>query len=123
MSSPISSTVGQVFVPVRDMRRAAPWYAELLGFTVDSTSLGHEDTIYDVPVENGPRLALDANHPHFVTSAPARFFFWTDDMAATLRHLDTMDAGDVSEVVDIGSLSFVTFTDPDGNLLMVAEPA
>ena len=76
-----------------------------------------------MPVTDGPRLALDANNPDFVTSAPARFFFWTADMAATLRHLEAMEVSEVSEVVDIGSLTFVTFTDPDGNLLMVAEPA
>ena len=58
-----------------------------------------------------------------MASGPARFFLWTTDIDATVRHLHRVGADDVSEVQDIGSLSFVTFTDPDGNLLMVAQPA
>jgi len=121
--SPISRHVGQVFIPVRDMRRAARWYSELLGFHHEPDHLGHEDTIYDIPTEAGPRLCLDANRPDFVPSGPARFFFWTDDMDGAVRHLRAVGADHVSDVHDIGSLTFVTFTDPDGNLLMVAEPA
>jgi predicted enzyme related to lactoylglutathione lyase len=121
--SPISRQVGQVFVPVRDMRRAAAWYSALLGFDHDPDRLGHEDTIYDIPTDARPGLCLDANRPDFVASGPARFFLWTDDMAATVDHLHRVGAADVSDVLDIGSLSFVTFTDPDGNLLMVAEPS
>ena len=122
MRSPITTHIGQVFIPVRDMESAATWYADLLGFDHARGSLGHGDTIYDVPTETGPRLCLDANRPDFVASGPARFFFWTADIEATLEHLHTLDADEVSEVEDIGSLSFVTFKDPDGNLLMVAEP-
>jgi predicted enzyme related to lactoylglutathione lyase len=121
--SPISRQVGQVFVPVRDMQRAVTWYSALLGLDHDPDRLGHEDTIYDIPTEAGPGLCLDANRPDFVASGPARFFLWTDDMAATVDHLHRVGAADVSDVLDIGSLSFVTFTDPDGNLLMVAEPS
>jgi catechol 2,3-dioxygenase-like lactoylglutathione lyase family enzyme len=123
MSSPLSSRVGQVFIPVRDMPRAVRWYADLLGLDPDPAALGHEDTIYDLPTPGEPRLCLDANRPDFVASGPARFFLWTEDLAATVDHLRSVGAAAVSEVVDVGSLAFVTFEDPDGNLLMVAEPA
>jgi predicted enzyme related to lactoylglutathione lyase len=122
MSSPIKRQVGQVFIPVRDMQAAASWYAELLGLEHETGRLSHEDTIFDIPTETGPRLCLDANRPDFVASGPARFFFWTSDMEATVRHLGEIAADEISEVHDIGSLCFVTFKDPDGNLLMVAEP-
>jgi predicted enzyme related to lactoylglutathione lyase len=123
MTSPIARHVGQVFIPVRDMEKAASWYAELLGFHHESGRLGHGDTIFDIPVEQGPRLCLDANRPDFVASGPARFFFWTHDMEATLDHVRALGAEEISEVEDIGSLEFMTFQDPDGNLLMVAQPS
>jgi catechol 2,3-dioxygenase-like lactoylglutathione lyase family enzyme len=123
MASPISTRVGQVFIPVRDMPASVRWYAALLGFEPDPARLGHEDTIYDLPTHGEPRLCLDANRPDFVASGPPRFFLWTDDLAAAVGHLGTVGAAAVSDVVDVGSLAFVTFEDPDGNLLMVAEPA
>ncbi len=122
MTSPINTEIAQVFIPVRDMRRAVTWYADLLGFDVDHGSLGHEDTIFDIPTDTGPGLCLDANQPDFVASGPARFFFTATDLDATTRHLHAIAAEEVSEPQDIGSVSFVTFRDPDGNLLMVCAP-
>ena len=121
-SSPISRDIGQVFIPVRDMEAAASWYAQLLGLDHTSGNLGPADTVVDIAMESGPRLCLDANHS-FVASGPARFFFWTADMEATVEHLEQMDVAQLSAVEDIGSLSFVTFADIDGNLLMVAQPS
>lgn len=121
MSSPLSTRVGQVFIPVRDMRAAVGWYSRLFGFEVDAGRLGHEDTIFDIPTEGPPYLCLDANQPDFVASGPARYFFLTDDLEATVVHLREVGARDVSPVEDIGSLRFVTFRDPDTNLLMAAQ--
>lgn len=122
MDSPLSTRVGQVFIPVRDMPAAVGWYSRLFGLDVDTGHLGHDDTIYDIPTDGPPYLCLDANQPDFVASGPARYFFLTDDLDATLTHLDAVEAQDVSPVEDIGSLRFVTFRDPDGNLLMAAQP-
>lgn len=121
MSSPLSTRVGQVFVPVRDMPAAVDWYSRLFGLGVDAGQLGHEDTIFDIPTDAPPYLCLDANQPDFVASGPARYFFLTDDLDATVAHLGSVGARDVSSVEDIGSLRFVTFRDPDGNLLMAAQ--
>lgn len=122
MTSPIQRNIGQVFIPVRNMKAAAHWYSDLLGLDHRAGRLGHEDTIFDIPTDAGPNLCLDANRPDFVASGPARFFFWTDDMDATVRHLHKMAADEISEPLDVGSLCFVTFRDPDGNVLMVAKP-
>ena len=122
MSSPLSTSVGQVFIPVRDMREAVAWYSRLFGLDVDAGRLGHDDTIFDIPTDGPPYLCLDANQPDFVASGPARCFFLTDDLDSTLTHLAAVEARDVSPVEDIGSLRFVTFRDPDGNLLMAAQP-
>ena len=121
MSAPIQSRVGQVFIPVRDMGASIRWYAALLGFQPGAAS--HNDTIYDIPTDGETRLALDANQPQFSSSGPPRFFFWTDDMSATVEHLSLLGITITSEVEDIGSVSFVQFADPDGNALMVCQRA
>jgi predicted enzyme related to lactoylglutathione lyase len=121
MSSPIQRTVGQVFIPVRDMPGAVEWYAELLGFEPGAPS--HEGNIFDIPTDGETRLALDANRPDFDPSGPPRFFLWTTDMAATVRHLQHLGVKITSEVEDIGSVFFVQFEDPDGNPLMVCQRA
>lgn len=119
MTSPIQRSIGQVFIPVRDMDDAIAWYADLLGFEPGQSS--HAGTIFDVPTDGETRIALDANRPDFTPSGPPRFFFWTDDMAATVHHLVERDVPITSEVEDIGSVHFVQFEDPDGNPLMVCQ--
>ncbi len=121
MSSPLSTRVGQVFIPVRDMPAAVAWYARLFGFDADTGRLGHGDTIFDIPTDAPPYLCLDANQPDFVASGPARCFFLTEDLDATVAHVGAIGATEVSPVEDIGSLRFATFRDPDGNLLMAAQ--
>lgn len=116
VTSPIRREIGQVFIPVRDVRRAARWYSRLLG--VEAPSPSHEDTIVDLPMEAGPGLALDANAP-FTPDGPPRFFWWADDLGAVVAHLDALGVERASDVVDIGSVAFVQLRDPDGNLLMV----
>jgi catechol 2,3-dioxygenase-like lactoylglutathione lyase family enzyme len=117
--SPIRAQIGQVFVPVRDLKRSARWYADLLGVPVGRPT--HGDTIVDVPMVSGPRLALDANRPDFTADGPPRFFLWTDDIAAAVMHLRDLGVRITSDVEDIGSVLFVHFEDPDGNALMVCQ--
>ena len=119
MQSPIRRHINQVFVPVRDMGRSARWYAAVLGFEAPAAS--HEGTILDIPVDDGPRLCLDANRPDFTADGPPRFFLWTDDLVATVEHLQRLEVRITSDVEDIGSVSFVQFEDPDGNALMVCQ--
>lgn len=121
MQSPIRRHIGQVFIPVTNMERSVRWYADLLSFEPGTAS--HENTILDIPVEDGPRLALDANRPDFTPDGPPRFFFWSDDMAATVAHLRQLGVRITSDVEDIGSVFFVQFEDPDGNPLMVCQRA
>lgn len=119
--SPIQPIVGQVFIPVRDMPPAIDWYSKLLGFEPAAST--HEGTIFDIPTDGATRLALDANRPDFDPTGPPRFFLWTDDIAATVRHLRALDVTITSDVEDIGSVMFVQFEDLDGNSLMVCQPA
>jgi catechol 2,3-dioxygenase-like lactoylglutathione lyase family enzyme len=117
--SPITNRIGQVFIPVRDMQTSIEWYSRLLGLPVLGAS--HEDTIYDLPAVGEVKLALDANQPEFSADGPPRFFRWVDDLAAVESHLESLDIGTVGGVQDIGSVSFLQFLDPSGNLLMVCE--
>lgn len=120
MSSPIQSVVGQVFIPVRDMPSAIDWYSKLLGFEPAGST--HEGTIFDIPTSGPTRLALDANRRDFDPSGPPRFFLWTEDISATVRHLQALEVKITSGVEDIGSVAFVQFEDLDGNPLMVCQP-
>lgn len=119
MSSPIQRRIGQVFIPVSDMSTAVPWYARLLDFEPPEGS--HGGTIVDIPTDGETRLALDANRPDFTPDGPPRFFFWTDDIEASAAFLADLGVETTSEIVDIGSVAFLQFTDPDGNPLMVCE--
>lgn len=101
------------------MGRSASWYGRVLGFDPDLPS--HGGTILDIPVEDGPTLALDASRTDFTADGPPRFFFWTDEMAATVEHLRQLGVQITTPVEDIGSVFFVQFADPDGNVLMVCQ--
>ena len=113
-SSPLRD-IGQVFIPVRDIVASAAWYEQLLGVRASAPS--HEKTIVDLPTPSGPRLALDSTAP-FTADGPPRFFWWADRLGDVVAHLDALGIAVHAGPVDIGSVSFVQFRDPDGNLLM-----
>jgi predicted enzyme related to lactoylglutathione lyase len=118
MTSPIQNKIGMVFVPVSDMDRAIAWYSRLLGLPAGDTS--HAGKIYDVPMQGEVGLILDGNKPVHNSSQPL-LFLWTNDIAAALRHLREIDAEITSDTQDIGSVTYITFHDPDGNRLMVCR--
>ncbi|WP_309135230.1 VOC family protein [Cellulomonas sp.] len=118
-ASPLRNRIGQVFVPVRDMPAAVAWYSALLGLDPGGTS--HEGRIHDLPTEGEVGLALDAHDPGFTADGPPRFFWWVDDLTAVRDHLDALGVERVGDVTDIGSVAFLQFRDPDGNLLMACE--
>jgi predicted enzyme related to lactoylglutathione lyase len=118
MASPIANRIGQVFVPVSDMSRASAWYSRLFGLTAHGAS--HVGTIYDVPMAGETQLTLDANRPVANSSQPL-CFFWTADIEAAAKFLRELGVAIVAGPENVGSVSFVTFRDPDGNLLMVCQ--
>ena len=67
---------------------------------------------------------MSASRPLPPPTDPPRqtiLFFWADDVRAARRFLLEVGVDVTSEVVDVGSVSFVTFRDPDGNGLMVCQ--
>ncbi len=117
--SPVQNRIGNVFVPVSDMPRAVAWHGRLFGLEEGQTS--HEGGIYDVPMAGETGLILDANKPITGHSAQPLCLFLTDDISASIDWLRGLDVEITGEPQDIGSVIFVTFTDPDGNPLMVCQ--
>ncbi|GHO53739.1 VOC family protein [Ktedonobacter robiniae] len=122
MKSPIQNRVTSVFVHVTDMQRSSKWYNELLGVAQGSTT--HEGTIYDVPMDrqHSPFLTLDANvtltqpdgrHPQLMLE--------TADIQAAHDFLVARDIELLNGIEDIGSMYFLAFKDPDGNVLLVSQ--
>jgi predicted enzyme related to lactoylglutathione lyase len=122
MSGPIDNRIRGIFVHVTDMQRSIKWYSELLNLSLTSSS--HEGTIYDIPLKlyEKPDLILDANaaltqhdgkHPMFLLD--------TKDIHAAYAFLKEKGVELVSGIEDIGSVSFVAFKDPDGNILMACQ--
>jgi Ca-activated chloride channel homolog len=61
LESPIISRIGQVFIPVSDIHRSAEWYCRVLG--AEGGRLGHEDRLFDVPVEDAVADAQEVDVP------------------------------------------------------------
>ena len=118
MASPIQNRIGNVFVPVSDMDRAIEWYSDLFDLPVGEAS--HDGTIYDIEMDGETGLILDANKPVENSSQPL-CFFWSDDLGAVHEHLEERDVPIDMDIEDIGSVSFLTFEDPDGNRLMACQ--
>ncbi len=95
------------------------WYSRIVGLPVDRTS--HDGTIYDVPMQGETCLALDTNKQPITNSSQPLCFFWTADIHTARGFLLANDVELRGEVQDIGSVSFLTFKDPDNNLLMVCQ--
>ncbi len=81
----------------------------------------HGGTIYDVPMSGETGLIIDANRASVTNSSQPLCFFWTEDIQAAHAFLLERDVDVTSDVTDIGSVSFLTFRDPDANLLMVCQ--
>lgn len=118
MSSPVQNQIGAVFIPVSDMQRAIAWYSALLGLPQTETS--HEGKIYNLPMRGDTALMLDAHKPVSNSSQPL-CFFWTDDILATYDFLKQQEIEPLDVPEDIGSVTTLTFKDPDGNLLMACQ--
>ncbi len=119
MSQIIQQSIGAVFIPVSEMQRAIKWYSWLFGLPVGGTS--HEGTIYDLPMNGETGLILDANKPVVQNSSQPLCYFWTSDIHAAYDFLHQNGVSIVGDILDIGSVSFLTFKDPDSNLLMICQ--
>ncbi len=119
MQNIIQPAIGAVFVPVSDMQRAINWYTWLFDLPLAAPS--QEGTIYDVPMNGDTGLILDANKPIVENSSQPLCYFWTADIQAAHTFLQQNAVQIVGDILDIGSVSFLTFKDLDNNLLMICQ--
>jgi catechol 2,3-dioxygenase-like lactoylglutathione lyase family enzyme len=115
MELKIEAHVGAIFVPVRNIEAARDWYCRLLGIEVrGEIHFGH---IYVVPMRRGSGLVLDSKDFSGPHDKKPLFHFMTRDIAGAATFLEALgiDHGGIRDGI------FVTFKDPDGNLLMVAD--
>ena len=118
MPSPLTPRIGTVFIPISNMPRAIAWYSRLFGLPAASTT--HEGKIYNVPMSGEVGLILDGHRPVANSSQPL-CFFWAGDIHAAEAYLRQNGIETIGGVQDIGSVSTLTFKDPDGNLLMACQ--
>jgi len=116
---PILPRIGGVFVDVKDMRTAAPWYTELLGLTLDDKSA--ERSICSVSMSRGAALLLDQNRHLNRDSFTELFYFETEDFEAALAYVRNQGFQLAGEPNDFPDLSEFALLDPDGNRILVAQ--
>ncbi|WP_256761280.1 VOC family protein [Cohnella sp. WQ 127256] len=120
ITSPISNRIGAVFLHVSNMQHAIQWYSELLGLPVQSAS--HEGTIYVLPMEGGLDLLIDSNmNDHKNNNNKTHFFFETKNLNESYKFIKNKGIEIVTEIEVHDDISFFTFRDPDGNVLMICE--
>ncbi|GHB22612.1 hypothetical protein GCM10007094_08490 [Pseudovibrio japonicus] len=116
MNEVIKSEIGAVFIPVSDIEASRDWYCRLLNQPVHGEILfGH---LFVIPMQSGPALVLDSKNFTGPQNSKPLFHFNSDSIETAHAHLLAIGAKDTSQIQEGG---FVTFKDPDHNLLMIAD--
>ncbi|WP_240418485.1 VOC family protein [Paenibacillus periandrae] len=119
-TSPITNRIGAVFVHVTDMPKAIQWYSELLGLPIHADS--HEGTIYSLHMDGGSDLLLDSNRRDDSSqNNKTQLFFETKKLMDSYHFVKEKGIEVVTEIEKHDNISFFTFKDPDGNILMICE--
>lgn len=104
-----------LFLWVSDLDRSVSWYREL-GLEADTRHGGWQPLVVDGDVA----VALhEGAGPHVrATAVPA---FAVDDLDDRIDTLSRAGIEPVDAVTDTGRARFVTYADPDGNLVQLLE--
>jgi predicted enzyme related to lactoylglutathione lyase len=126
-SHQIAPKLPAVFVHVRDLRRAAEFYTQLLGLSYNDKA-DYGNGIYVLQLANGADLLLDANHaqqakPNGTFAMHATCMFATEDIEAAHAWLQSQDVEIVTELYRDPNVAFFNFKDPDGNIQMICQSA
>jgi predicted enzyme related to lactoylglutathione lyase len=115
--SPLKNKIKAVFINVTDMERAVKWYSKLFGLPVKDSG----NSIYTVPTEGGADFLLD-NHRHLQgDDYKTLLMFDTNNVDEAYCYLKKESVEIFTEIERHGNVSFFTFKDPDGNVLMVCQ--
>ncbi|HEU5138692.1 MAG TPA: VOC family protein [Bacillales bacterium] len=116
--TPIHNRIKAIFINVTDMERAVKWYEGL--FSV-SMAQNHNAPVLNIPTEGGSDLLLDANRFLQGDDYKTLLMLDTDDVDEAYRFLKSRDVEIFKEIERYDDVSFFTFKDPDGNVLMVCQ--
>jgi catechol 2,3-dioxygenase-like lactoylglutathione lyase family enzyme len=106
-----------VSLPVTDMERSTAWYRDTLGLEQTGTGgfpefrLGDNAFLY--------LLSMEAIGSQFTAPHTAAMALRVADVEAARSELETRGVEFVGETFDIGVCHMASFTDPDGNVLML----
>ncbi|HEX7022954.1 MAG TPA: VOC family protein [Trueperaceae bacterium] len=123
MHHPIHANIDGIFVTVRDLRKAAIWYGELLGIPVEHEN--PEGSRHSFRLNGGTLwLTLREGGPES-TPAPSSgvlFNLTATDLQQAHAFVRAQGAPVVRDIETLHpGLSFFEFEDPDGNRLMIVS--
>ncbi|AOT01906.1 hypothetical protein ESP131_11535 [Exiguobacterium sp. U13-1] len=117
----ITPRLNAVFLHVQDVKRAAAWYHQLLQLPFDASRVS--SPVYNLPLEGPTSLTLD-DHTNDATyrhhpSPHALFNFYTTDIDASYQFVRSLHAPIIRDIERFDDFAYFTFSDPDGNVLML----
>jgi predicted enzyme related to lactoylglutathione lyase len=115
---PIRNKVGGVFMHVSNMERSINWYHKLFGMSERSVST---EKVHAISMDGGSDFILDQNGYDSGLAAEDRaiLMFDSPDVRAAYQFVKSCGIEIVENIMDFPGMSFFTFRDPDGNLLMI----
>lgn len=109
--------LGSVFVHVKDVNKAANWYANLLGKPQPQPTSG---PVQFMETADGRGLVIDDNRNNASGIRPA-FMLETTDVGLAYEKVREQGGKIVRELEKDVAVAFFNFEDPDGNIVMVCE--
>lgn len=115
---PIRNKVGGVFMHVSNMERSSNWYHKLFGMSERSVST---EKVHAISMDGGSDFILDQNgyDSDLPPEERAILMFDSPNVRAAYQFVKNSGIEIVEEIMDFPGMSFFTFRDPDGNLLMI----
>lgn len=118
-TSPIRSRISNVFVNVRDLKRATEWYNELLQLPIKPRM--ENDLIYEIPMKVGATVLLDSHRHVQNEDYQTLFMFETDEINQALSYVQELHIPIFTPLESFDSVSFFSIKDPDNHVLMICQ--
>lgn len=109
--------IGSVFVHVKDVNKAANWYANLFGIPNSQPTNG---PVQFMETADGRGLVIDDNRNNAPSIRPA-FMLETTNIQLAYERVNEQGGKIVRELEEDEAVAFFNFVDPDGNIVMVCE--
>ncbi|GAA0501556.1 hypothetical protein GCM10008986_31300 [Salinibacillus aidingensis] len=121
MSNDLKPAVHAVFVHVKELKRAARWYSQLLELPYQEENV--QSPVYNLPLKEGVYLTLDDHSfdPRFEFSPsklPA-FNFFSHDLYSTYEWVKQEGIDVERELERHGDFGWFHISDPDENVIMI----